>query len=961
MKAKTVDSYAELAPVFIGREQEIKYFERYRQNFLEHYPHNSIHVVNYYGIGGIGKTSLLNHLQDTLVERGNRYYLVDLKNNTNPAEILKTASLSLAKAYNFEFPKFDLALLAYMRRTLAPINHAEIETFIGGSKLLSLLFDASSFIPDANLALATSIIKLADSTIAYVRNVFGSDPNAAVKKIDNLSTEEILRRLPAFFAADMRENIKKSDDPFFFLIDTFENLVDEAETKGHSAYYDDWLRGEEGLIQNMPNCLWVIAGRESLKWAQEDGDWRRAITAYKLHNFTREETITLLNTQNIADEEIENGVYDLTEGTPFYVNACVRRYYNLLDRGETITISKFGNNKDELMERYARDYDLQTKQIIYVLSFIQPFTESIAETILPAIIPDYTRERLKTLLNLSIVTRRNNTYAIQNTVANIFAANCPADFHDKIITEAAAYFVANDRIINLLNLFSDEIKRNREKQSTVLHLADSIDEYLSQIAIYAHNHLLNSIGENYFRSHPIYQMLPFPLIFRKYFETAEYEKIFPNTSKRIVEERYKKYKFIAEYTTNTCSQKLLEYLESLCPEPDETVDYYRALIGANALINTNNHPLSKSLDRAWNDISDEKSRFNVIKDVEGLNNPELESYFKNLRPSKITNLQDRFSCAAFLALFFAGYRYTLNDVDKAFIDYQLSAQNLRTCQTLLLQDKIKPNANDYATYILAEIYNHEHAGDSKESIKQFTAKAINNLKQCPKYSRRTIAHLVKAFKLIDRGYMDHSVGHLHVRLIDDSPEHNPVAGGSIGLYGPNRRLITEVKLRKSNEFDVDVPVLYLGEYYLKQETAPIYYKNAHYIINDTAYKFVFNADSIDYNIELVTYRPKGAIAFELTDQNKLPLPDQRLHIYDADGNFIIESTTNDSGQVGIKNLPLGKYYYQFPTATDSEKHTFELTVAGETITNRIVDNNLTGNPLHESPKPKKKGLFRHKK
>ena len=58
-------------------------------------------------------------------------------------------------------------------------------------------------------------------------------------------------------------------------------------------------------------------------------------------------------------------------------------------------------------------------------------------------------------------------------------------------------------------------------------------------------------------------------------------------------------------------------------------------------------------------------------------------------------------------------------MDKAFIDYQLSAQNLRTCQTLLLQDRIKPNANNYATYILAEIYNREHAGDSKESIKQF--------------------------------------------------------------------------------------------------------------------------------------------------------------------------------------------------------------------------------------------------
>lgn len=960
MRAKTTDSYAELAPVFVGREQEIKRFEQYYQDFLKHYPHNSIHVINYYGIGGIGKTSLLNHLQDTLIERGNKYYLIDLKNNTNPAEILKTASISLAKAYNFEFPKFDLALLAYMRRTLTPVNHTEIESFIGGSKLLNLLFDASSFIPDANLALATSIIKLADSTIAYVRNIFGSDPAAAVKKIDNLSTEEILRRLPAFFAADMRENIKKIDDPFFFLIDTFENLVDEAETKGHSAYYDNWLRGDDGLIQNMPNCLWVIAGRESLKWEQEDNNWHRAISAYKLLNFTQEETTALLNAQNISDDEIKNNIYRITDGTPFYINACVRRFYNLIDRGEAITVDKFGANKDELMERYARDYDLQTKQIIYVLSFIQPFTEAIAENIMPTIIPDYSRERLKKLLSLSIVTRKNDAYSIQNTVADIFAANCPDDFHDKIITESAKYFVANDKILNLLNLFSDEIKRNSNNQGAILRLADSIDTYLSQIAVNTHGQLFNNVGESYFRNHPVYQMLPFPLIFRKYLKSTEYQKIFSNTSRKIIENHFQNYKYIAEYTTITCSSNLFNYLESLSPKSNEIVDYYRALVGANALINTKEHPLARSLNRAWSDIADEKYRFDIIKGIECFKNLELKPYFESIEPAKINNPVDQFCCAAFLALFFAGYRYTLDEVNKSFIDYRLSAQNLRVCQSLL-KEKVAPNAIDYATYIMAEIYNRENAGNAKEDIKQFVVKAIDGLKQCPEYNTRILAHLIDVFKLVNRGYLNNFTAHLHVRLVDDSPEQNPVAGGSIGFYDKNHRLLTEIKLLKSNEFSIDIPVSCIGEYFLKQITTPIYYKNEPYIANSAMYKFVFDANTINYDVAIITYRPKGAIAFELTDKNKLPLPDQRLHIYDADNNFIIESYTNDNGQVGVKNLPLGKYYYQFPTATDSEKHAFELATTDETILTRITDEKLTGNPLHESPQPKKKSIFHRKK
>ena len=205
MKAKTTDSYAELDPVFVGRKEELKRFNYKYEDFKKHYPDNNINIINYYGIGGIGKTSLLNHIQDILNQNNEKYYFVDLKNNTNPSLILKNASISLARAYDFEFPKFDLAMLAYLRRTLSVTEHAEIESFIGRSKLLSLLFDASSFIPSETLALTTSIIKLADSTITYVRNIFDDDPKTAVQKIESLSTDELIKRLPAYFAADMRE------------------------------------------------------------------------------------------------------------------------------------------------------------------------------------------------------------------------------------------------------------------------------------------------------------------------------------------------------------------------------------------------------------------------------------------------------------------------------------------------------------------------------------------------------------------------------------------------------------------------------------------------------------------------------------------------------------------------------------------------------------------------------------
>ena len=41
-------------------------------------------------------------------------------------------------------------MLAYLRRTLSVTEHAEIESFIGRSKLLSLLFDGTEQKPSKN-------------------------------------------------------------------------------------------------------------------------------------------------------------------------------------------------------------------------------------------------------------------------------------------------------------------------------------------------------------------------------------------------------------------------------------------------------------------------------------------------------------------------------------------------------------------------------------------------------------------------------------------------------------------------------------------------------------------------------------------------------------------------------------------------------------------------------------------
>ena len=958
MKAKTTDSYAELDPVFVGRKEELKRFNYKYEDFKKHYPDNNINIINYYGIGGIGKTSLLNHIQDILNQNNEKYYFVDLKNNTNPSLILKNASISLARAYDFEFPKFDLAMLAYLRRTLSVTEHAEIESFIGRSKLLSLLFDASSFIPSETLALTTSIIKLADSTITYVRNIFDDDPKTAVQKIESLSTDELIKRLPAYFAADMRENIKKLNDPFFFLIDTFENLVDEVETKGHTAYYDNWLRGDNGLIQNMPNCLWIIAGREELKWDQENKDWKTAIHKYELHDFSEEETLELLNAQNVASDNIKKAIYKLTNGTPFYVDTCVRRYYSLLDRNEIVTPEKFGHDKDELMERYTRDYDLETKQIIYVLSFVQSFSRDKAQTILEKVIPNYSRERFQKLLNLSVISVDNNdNYYIQNTISQIFRTNCDEDLYQKILNQLGAYYLEEKQYSDFLTLYERKILTNKENQNALEAIADELNRKFNHVLpkyIFSHSYDANF----YYQNQKYLGLLPISLVLAKYSDTNNEDIVtfVEQITDKIITEKYQNFKYLVEYHYNYSNATLINYYRSITPISKQKKDYYKTLIRCESLSGTP-ESITETVNQAWAEITNQSDRFDILQYA------KLSATFKPFveqldLSSDNFDSTSRFACAAFLAFLFTGNRYDLFTVDKAFIDYSECKKYLDICEKLL-QNNAQSSFNDYATFMMAKITYSRNSQIEHSEIKKFTTDFIEKLRALPDSSAEKLTYLVQSFNLADDGFLDIPSGSINFTYINE--DHCPLKDVTLRVYDADGHFLAEVVTDEQGKASVILNVLYGMHYLYKSISTPKYYRDANYVNDPYLYHFYLSPEQPDLHTTVTLAYPKGGIAFQLLDQNELPIPNQIIKIRKANGDEIVELKTNENGQAGARNLPCGQYSYQFLTATDKSEHQFEIESDKQVIIKDLIDEKLTGKAFHESPKAKKRSLLRHKK
>ena len=132
---------------FTDREQPRKVFwDEYRKLEQNLKNDEDIHVITYYGVGGIGKSTLLRKITKELEEE--------------KAQLEQKAA--------FQFPIFDLALYTYARKIGENTDKPEVKSLVEKSKPLSFLVDVLNEIP--LIGMASTLFKLADSGLAIIKN-----------------------------------------------------------------------------------------------------------------------------------------------------------------------------------------------------------------------------------------------------------------------------------------------------------------------------------------------------------------------------------------------------------------------------------------------------------------------------------------------------------------------------------------------------------------------------------------------------------------------------------------------------------------------------------------------------------------------------------------------------------------------------------------------------------------------
>lgn len=403
-------------------------------------------VIDFYGDGGIGKTSLLKQLGKEMEEKKyskKDYIYLDLEDKPTKEDFLFKLSRSLmARIRGLSCPVFDTAFEKMLREEGKSISQYEnrMKEKMSGEGIIEIIRDvatnsmdaaikdtvgevvkgtletASEFIPYGSVAmkLVEGAFRFAGSKKSDHEKKNGKNKNA-YSEIQRNSNKELRRDLQNYLATDIDEFLAKRDKPFVIFLDGYENFVDVRRTGLIDANSEEdwWLKDPKKGLVRMPNTVWVIAGRNQLHWSE---DVLSPEDMHRIGDLSEVDTALYLKKAGINDERLISGLFSLTNGTPIYLDLCVKTYHNRTGEGVP-SIEEFGKNREEIARRCLEDMPEDMRNMLIILSGLpNVWTRKQAEEAARCVNYGAFLPALDKVLNLSLIEPVSDGYRLHRTM-----------------------------------------------------------------------------------------------------------------------------------------------------------------------------------------------------------------------------------------------------------------------------------------------------------------------------------------------------------------------------------------------------------------------------------------------------------------------------------------------------------------------------------------------------------------
>lgn len=392
---------------FTNRDDLIHIF----QNKLSIKNVTSYDVIVFYGIGGIGKTSLCEQLENittnqettmcSRVDFGLSYMGAKINFITDLLIILRN---SFKMKYNVEFLSYELAYAMYLKKIACDFTfNSKTFPFLeeGGivADVISVLGEQSF------LCLPFKFARILELGNRRFKEWYKKRGCKELELFSQLTVEQMLEYLPVFFANDLKDFIKMSSTKAVIFFDSYEAFLDSDSGYYNKCEKERWIRS---LISELPDVLWIVFSREKLNWG-ELPDWTNVLDQHMVREFSDQYASHFLQSCGISSKDIQNKIISIST-VPFYLDLSIDAYEKMHVKGADT--SEWIDVKDEirLFERFIKYLSLQEIETLKILAVTRGWDLYLFKYLIIENATGYPATAFKSLFSFSFIYEEYEGY-----------------------------------------------------------------------------------------------------------------------------------------------------------------------------------------------------------------------------------------------------------------------------------------------------------------------------------------------------------------------------------------------------------------------------------------------------------------------------------------------------------------------------------------------------------------------
>lgn len=327
------------------------------------------HVLMYYGVGGIGKTSLLRHLLKKPTEKGLLTVFVNLE--ASAFSSVPDVLLEIRRALLGEYPLFEYALVRHLARQGRKVDEI-VKKGIPGDSLLFDLIELGSSVAEV-VAPARLLWRLFEKGHERIRRLLPT-LKTEFEKIDLLDDEVLEGMLPAYLGNELGEYLRRSGTQLVMFLDSHEASAWRSAYRNTKQMDDDWLTEFIGAAEI---GLYVIAGRERLKWEDRESEWGSYLEQHILGSLSDCDADDFLQGIPVIEADVRAAIIESASGVPLYLDLCAETYLLRKAAGAQVSAGDFRGHSEEVITRFLAHLDPNWASALRVMAILQLFDRDL--------------------------------------------------------------------------------------------------------------------------------------------------------------------------------------------------------------------------------------------------------------------------------------------------------------------------------------------------------------------------------------------------------------------------------------------------------------------------------------------------------------------------------------------------------------------------------------------------------